>query len=148
MLQANSMTSRPRCTSPNASSTVLPCSEVNTSAISRRRDATSSRKANMMFCLWVRDEYLQVSKASRAAATTVSTSETEAKATSPVCSPVAGLNTGPLRPEDPDVKDPATQCRICLMSPTLQMWRQPDTLTTLRRVSPPRPAHRRVSQET
>ena len=49
MLQANSTTSRPLCTSPSASSMVFPCSAVRSWARSIFRVATSSRKANMMF---------------------------------------------------------------------------------------------------
>ncbi len=46
MPQANSMTSRPRCTSPAASDSTLPCSSEMISASSLVRALTSSRNAN------------------------------------------------------------------------------------------------------
>ena len=49
MPQANSMTSRPRCTSPAASDSTLPCSSEMISAICWVRALTSSRKLNSTF---------------------------------------------------------------------------------------------------
>ena len=49
MPQANSMTSRPRCTSPAASDSTLPCSSEMISAICLVRALTSSRKLNSTF---------------------------------------------------------------------------------------------------
>jgi hypothetical protein len=34
---------------------------------------------------------------------------------------VAGLNTGPVRFEDPGVKEPSTQCWICFIPGTVAM---------------------------
>ena len=48
-------------------------------------------------------------KASRAVSTAWSTSSTLAKSTSCVCSPVAGLNTGPVRPLSPGTSFPPIQ---------------------------------------
>jgi hypothetical protein len=50
--------------------------------------------------------------ASAADATARSTSAALAKSTSPVCSPVAGLNTGPDRPDVPGLTAPSIQCEI------------------------------------
>src|SRR5919202_2918016 len=46
MPQANSTTSSPRCTSPRASESTLPCSSETTAASSSTRAFTSSRNAN------------------------------------------------------------------------------------------------------
>jgi hypothetical protein len=98
MPQANSATSRPRVTSPIASETTLPCSAVMSAAISSLRSLSSSRKAKST---WVRlaSEMLPpaASHASFAAVTTSSTSSAEARSSTPVCSPVAGLKTGLVR---------------------------------------------------
>jgi len=51
MPQANSTTSWPRLTSPSASESTLPCSEVMIAASSSLRALSSSRKANR---IWVR----------------------------------------------------------------------------------------------
>ena len=45
-----------------------------------------------------------------ALATAVSTSAAVAKSTSAVCSPVAGLYTGPVRPDVPSTRLPSIQC--------------------------------------
>ena len=51
MPQANSATSRPRVTSPRASSSTLPCSAVMSAAMSSLRSLSSSRNAKST---WVR----------------------------------------------------------------------------------------------
>jgi hypothetical protein len=51
----------------------------------------------------------QVAKASFAVWTAASTSSIVAKSTAPVCSPVAGFQTGPLRPDVPSTDLPPIQ---------------------------------------
>ncbi len=92
---ANSATSRPRITSPNASLRTLPCSAVINAAIRSLSRFSNSRNRNNT---WLRfaSEMLPHSLAPRhclAPATTSETRSAEARSRSPVCSPVAGLNT-------------------------------------------------------
>ena len=54
-------------------------------------------------------------KASRAAATAACNSSEVAKSTSCVCSPVAGLKTGPVRPDSPSTVFPPIQWLMRLM---------------------------------
>ena len=89
--QACSITSSPRCTSPTASDKTLPCSSVRIFAISSRCECTSSRTRNMMSVRFDSETARQLSNASLAAATACPTSSTDAKSTSPVCAPSAGL---------------------------------------------------------
>ena len=91
MPQANSITSRPRCTSPIASESTLPCSSVRMRAISSRRSWTSSRMRKKISARFDSDVARQAGNAAAAVCTAVSISSTEANATSFVCSPVAGL---------------------------------------------------------
>ncbi len=91
MPQANSTTSSPRCTSPSASESTLPCSSVISSASSAARALTISRKANNTFVRLLIEVCDQSAKASLAAAMAASTSLTSASRTSACCSPVAGL---------------------------------------------------------
>ena len=93
--QANSTTSRPRCTSPRASASVLPCSAVITLARSPARSARSSRKRNSTFPRLVSDMALHAAKPAVAAATPRSTSAVLANATRRVTAPVAGSVTSP-----------------------------------------------------
>src|SRR5665647_2355537 len=52
-----------------------------------------------------------------AVATAVFTSAAEARSTVPVCSPMAGLYAGEVRPEVPGVLRPSIQCEIrCVMA--------------------------------
>ena len=95
--QANSTTSRPRVTSPSASDTVLPCSEVMIPAIRSLWALSSSRKANITVPRRVIDIAPQAAAAFCERATTSSTSSFEARSTAPVCAPVAGLYTGAVR---------------------------------------------------
>ena len=88
--QANSATSRPRCTSPSASSSTLPCSAVIAAAISWRRRETASRNANITAVRRVSDWAAHACPASTASATTASTSSRVAKPTLAETSPVAG----------------------------------------------------------
>src|SRR5438874_7917808 len=121
--QANSTTSRPRCTSPRASETTLPCSSETISARSLTRALTSSRNANMIFVRFDSDACDHSSKAAFAVCTASSTSAAEANATCACCAPVAGLNTGPNRSPDPAVCLPPIQwfiVRTCL-SPSSQV---------------------------
>src|ERR1700712_2597017 len=114
MPHANSTTSSPRCTSPSASESTLPCSSVITEAISVARALTISRKANSTFVRLLIEVCDQSGNASRAAAMAASTSLTSASSTSACCSPVAGLKTGAVRSEVPVVALPAIQCSMVL----------------------------------
>ena len=97
MPQANSATSRPRVTSPSASDSTLPCSAVMSAAMSSLRSLSSSRKANSTAVRLASEASAQPSQAPAALLTTSSTSEAEARSSTPVCSPVAGLKTGDVR---------------------------------------------------
>ncbi len=97
MPHANSITSRPRCTSPFASAVTLPCSSVSSFAISVACFATSSRNANSTFVRFAIDAWRHVCEAFHADSTTSSTTVGDANATFACTSPVAGLNTSPVR---------------------------------------------------
>ena len=99
--QANSTFSSPRATSPNASDSTLPCSDVRSEAISLRLASISSRVWNMISLRRDSDIVRHDVKALAATATAWSTSSAEAKSTSACCSPVAGFHTGPVRPDVP-----------------------------------------------
>ena len=90
MPQANSITSRPRATSPIASESTLPCSAVRTRARSSRRAWKSSRIAKNSSARFASDVVRHDSNASAAFATTASTSALDARSTAPVCTPRAG----------------------------------------------------------
>src|SRR4051794_39570732 len=109
------MFSRPRATSPRASESTLPCSAVTREAISLRLASTSSRMWNITSARRPTPVARQPSDAARATATAASTSATLAKSTLAVWSPVAGLNTGPLRPEVPSTTAPSIQWLMRLM---------------------------------
>ena len=91
MPQANSTTSRPRCTSPSASESTLPCSSVMSSAIRGALALTSSRNANRILVRALTEVCDQPGNASQAAATATSTSAVSASSTSAASWPVAGL---------------------------------------------------------
>src|SRR6188472_1696619 len=57
-----------------------------------------------------------VAEAAFADATARSISSIEANCTSPACSPVAGLYTGPVRPDAPATGSPPIQCPITFSS--------------------------------
>src|SRR3954463_8230826 len=95
MPHANSMTSRPRLTSPSASPVTLPCSRVRIRAMSCWYLSTSWRYANRILVRRASDTERQVSKARVADATASSTTLGEASATWAWTSPVAGLYTSP-----------------------------------------------------
>src|SRR5579885_658862 len=107
--QQNSITSSPRVTSPSASGSTLPCSAVRMRAISSRRSCTSSRMRKKSSARRASESDRHAGNAAFAAWTAASTSSTEAKSTAPVCSPVAGLNTGPVRPDSPARREPPIQ---------------------------------------
>ncbi len=67
--------------------------------MSARWSCTSWRIRKKSSARRERETSRQVSNALRAAWTAASTSSTVAKSTAPDCSPVAGFQTGPLRPE-------------------------------------------------
>jgi hypothetical protein len=102
MPQANSTTSRPRSTSPRASSTVFPCSAVTSRASSSSCLTSSSRNANITRARFVSDASRHSPNALPAACTAASTSTCPASATSAWCSPVAGSKTGAVRAGSPD----------------------------------------------
>ena len=112
MPHANSTTSRPRCTSPIASESTLPCSSVITAAISPARALTISRNANSTLVRLLIEVCDQSGNASLAAPIAASTSLTSASSTSACCAPVAGLYTGAVRSDVPEVALPAIQCSM------------------------------------
>ena len=112
--QANSTTSRPRCTSPRESESTFPCSSVISSASSSACAFTSSRKLNITLARELRDVCDHSTKASFAAATAAPTSDSVLRRTSACCCPVAGLNTADVRSLLPAKALPAIQCSIVL----------------------------------
>src|SRR3954447_4676014 len=118
MPQANSTTSSPRCTSPRASDSTLPCSSVIASASSGARRLTISRNAKSTLVRRLIEVCDQAGNASRAAAIADSTSTASARSTSACCCPVAGLYTGAARSETPVAGLPAIQCSIVLIGPS------------------------------
>ena len=70
MPHANSTTSRPRCTSPSASESTLPCSSVISSASSSTWALTSSRKAKSTLVRVLSEVCDQSGERRRAAAAT------------------------------------------------------------------------------
>ena len=68
-----------------------------------------SRIENMSSARLPSESARQAGKAAFALATAASISSTEAKSTSPVCRPVAGLKTGPVRPDVPGTSGPPIQ---------------------------------------
>lgn len=110
--QAYSTTSRPRTTSPRASSTVLPCSEAMVRARSFSCAVSSSRSRNITRVRRVSEESPQDSKALAAAATAASTSAGSAARTRACSAPVAGSRTGRVRVEAPVAAVPSIQCRM------------------------------------
>ena len=97
MPHANSTTSRPRCTSPSASESTLPCSAVMIAASSPLRSLSSSRKANRIVARLVSEVFPHSANAALAAATASSMTSGVAKSTRPVRAPVAGSKTSPVR---------------------------------------------------
>ena len=102
------MFSRPRDTSPAASESTLPCSDVSSRASSSVCVSTRLRKAYMSLVRTASDVRRHSLKASLAAATAASTSSVPARPTAAVCSPVAGLNTGWVLPEQAARRFPLT----------------------------------------
>ena len=99
--QANSTTSWPRLTSPNASETTLPCSAVMILASSPLRALSNSRKLNKIALRLASEVSRHAGNAATAASITARASSTPANATSPVTSPVAGFVTGDVVPPVP-----------------------------------------------
>ena len=91
MPQAYSITSSPRCTSPSASEKTLPCSSVRSAARSSRRWWKSSRILKKSSCRRDSETWRQLTSASLAVCTARSISSTDAKSTSFVWTPRAGL---------------------------------------------------------
>ena len=109
MPQANSITSRPRVTSPIASDSTLPCSATSSFAISCLFSCTSSRIRNISSARRASETVRHDTNADFAACTAASTSSTEARSTAPVWRPLAGLKTGLVRPELPGTSAPPIQ---------------------------------------
>ncbi len=105
--QANSTTSRPRATSPSASEWVLPCSAVIWSAKRSALASINSRSLNMTRARRAGGVLAQSGNAARAAATARPTVSTSASGSTPVWAPLAGLNTGELRPPSPSTRWPS-----------------------------------------
>ena len=95
---ANSITSMPRCTEPAASASVLPCSSEASFESSSRCCSISSRKRVRMRARRSGVVSRQAGKAALAAATAASISSLPASGTWRITSPLAGLNTSPMRP--------------------------------------------------
>ena len=95
---ANSTTSAPRWISPLASDSTLPCSEVMTAASSSVRASRMPRNLLRMRARRNGGVDAQAGKAFLATAMASFTSAVEASDTDAVCSPVAGLKTGAVRP--------------------------------------------------
>ena len=117
---ANSMFSRPRASSPRASDSTLPCSAVTSEAISLRLASTSSRRWNITSARRPSPVARHAGNAALAAATAASTSATLAKSTLAACSPVAGLNTVPERPDVPSTTAPSIQCEMRFIGSSLR----------------------------
>ena len=114
MPQANSTTSRPRCTSPRASESTLPCSSVISSASSLACALTSSRKAKRTLVRRLTRGLRPLREGAAAAATAASTSAGRPSTTSACCWPVAGLKPGRCGSTAPEVAVPAIQCSMVL----------------------------------
>ena len=78
---------------------------------------SSSRNSNSTAARFDSEACRHSRAASFADATAASTSATLASPTEPVCSPVAGLNTGEVRPDCPGVNRPSIQCEIKVCMP-------------------------------
>ena len=98
MPQANSTTSMPRVIEPLASSTVLPCSSVMALARASMSLSSSSLSLNIMRARRIGGVAIQAGEAALAAATAPRSSAAEAKSTSRIFSPSAGLKMSPRRP--------------------------------------------------
>src|SRR5690625_7827097 len=80
------------------------------SASSSFRALSNSRKANKTAVRLANDVARQAGKAALAEATACPTSPASAKDTLADACPVAGANTSPLRPDEPALGLPSTQC--------------------------------------
>jgi hypothetical protein len=109
MPQAYSITSSPRATSPSASEVTLPCSRVRKRAMSARCSSTSWRILKKSSARRASETCRHVLNVSFEFWTAASISSTVAKSTAPDCSPVAGFQTGPPRPEVPFTVFPPIQ---------------------------------------
>ena len=119
MPQAKSTTSKPRWISPLASSNVLPCSRVITSAISSMRASMMALKLNITLARRVTGVLDQAGKAALAAATALATPSTDANSTFARTWPVAGSYTGAVEPPK-RMTSPLIWCPIVsdILSPT------------------------------
>src|SRR5918996_2606426 len=128
---AYSTFSSPRCTSPTASESTLPCCNVIARAMSVLRSSRSSRMRKNTSARLESDVARQPGSASFAASTAFETSCGVAKSTSCVCSPVAGLYTGPVRPDSPGTILPPIQNPIRSMVSSLRSGKRVPMLARL-----------------
>ena len=110
--QANSTTSRPRCTSPLASSKVFPCSAVIAMASASVLRSIQSLNANNTRARLIGGVAAHAGKAFAALSTARLTSPADDNTTSRATAPVAGLNTAATRPEADPTKAPSIQLPI------------------------------------
>ncbi len=111
-LVANSTTSSPRVTSPSASSNVLPCSELITSAIWSMRSHNMALKRSRMRARRSAGVLLHAGHAAFAAATAAFTSGAEARMMVFSEVPIAGLKTGCVRVWSPAKAAPFMKCAM------------------------------------
>ena len=108
---ANSTQSRPRATSPRASSSTLPCSAVISAARSSRRVSTSSRSLNIAALRRLSGESRHSAAAAAATFTAASTSATDANDDLAGLHATRGIEHGPAprcRAVDPASADPVS----------------------------------------
>ena len=112
MPQANSTTSSPRVTSPRASDSTLPCSDVMIFARSPACASSSSLKRNITRARFSGVVAAHAGKAAAAASTARFTSAAEASGTRAVTRPVAGSKTSPKRSPVPAAVCPLMKWEI------------------------------------
>ena len=110
--QTNSTTSRPRCTSPSASSCVLPCSRDISRATASAFFVNSSLNLNMIPARLRGGKFAQAGRASCAASIAASTSADDDNPRVSMTSPVAGLKTSCWRPLFEATRWPETRFSI------------------------------------
>ena len=147
MPQQNSTTSRPRWTSPSASSWVLPCSAEIARATSSARSISSALKRNMTCARLAGGVFAHAGSAAFAAATAAPTSSAVDSPSVSIFSPVAGSNTGCERSPDASRRSPATRFWIMPCGTPSDAWAKGSQTTpdrsgrsTIRRARPRAPA--------
>ena len=107
---ANSTTSSPRCSSPRASATTLPCSRLIRCASSSAWARHNSRHRKSTRARSSADRAPHAGAAAAASAMTVSISTSSASGTCAATAPVEGSYTGAVRVECASWRAPATTC--------------------------------------